>query len=173
MRCSRRRGSPSLFQGVLSGAADLVSFDPAVNITLRDAIASDLEWLDSFHESLMRPYVELTHVWDKSKFRQSFNPTITSIIQYDRTDIGMLKVEASEDCIDLGDIQISREFQGRGIGTHLVKQVLERANQKRIPVRLRVLKGNPVKELYVRLGFQEVRELNNCYELEKKAEPSG
>jgi hypothetical protein len=26
MRCSRRRGSPSLFQGVLSGAADLVSF---------------------------------------------------------------------------------------------------------------------------------------------------
>jgi ribosomal protein S18 acetylase RimI-like enzyme len=103
----------------------------------------------------------------------SFNPTITSIIQYDRKDIGMLKVEESEDCIYLGDIQISREFQGRGIGTHLVKQVLERANQKRIPVRLRVLKGNPVKELYVRLGFQEVRELNNCYELEKKAEPSG
>ena len=142
------------------------TFYKIMNISLRQARAEDLTWLNGFYESLMRPYVELTHVWDDKKFRESFNPEITSIVQVDGEDIGMLKTEKRVDCIYLGDIQIKEAFQGRGIGTSLIKDVIENAKEIGVPVRLRVLKGNPVKKLYHSLGFVEIADLENCHELE-------
>ena len=44
-----------------------------MNITLRQSKPEDLDWLDEFYESLMRPYVELTHAWDEKKFRKNYN----------------------------------------------------------------------------------------------------
>ena len=63
-----------------------------MNISLRKAIPTDIEWLDPFYESLMRPYVELTHEWDTELFRKSFTPETTEIIQLDGKDIGMMKL---------------------------------------------------------------------------------
>jgi ribosomal protein S18 acetylase RimI-like enzyme len=142
-----------------------------MNIALRNASNEDIAWLESFCESLMRPYVELTHKWDQTKFKQTYNPSITKIIQCDGKDIGMLKVEEKEDHFYFGDIQIQKNFQNQGIGTRLIENVLEKAKHKGMSVRLRVLKGNPAKQLYLRLGFEITEELENYYQLEKKVEP--
>jgi ribosomal protein S18 acetylase RimI-like enzyme len=112
-------------------------------------------------------YVELKWEWDDSKFREFFDPNITKVIQADGIDIGMLRVEEREDCIYLGDIQIDSAYRGQGIGTQLIETVIRSANIANKPVRLRVLKGNPAKELYLRLGFQEVETLDNCCILER------
>jgi hypothetical protein len=48
-----------------------------------------------------------------------------------------------------------------------LETVIQSANIANKPVRLRVLKGNPAKELYLRLGFQEVETLDNCCILER------
>jgi ribosomal protein S18 acetylase RimI-like enzyme len=128
----------------------------------------DLEWLEPFYESVMRPYFELTNKWDSTKFREYFNPEITKIIQADGVDIGMLKVEERETCIYLGDIQIHEAYRSQGIGTSLIKTVIQSAAIANKPVRLRVLKGNPAKELYLRLGFEEVEIFYDCYILEKR-----
>lgn len=141
-----------------------------MNITLRQATNEDINWLDGFYEKLMRPYVELTHDWNKKKFKESFNPKTTKIIQCDTQDIGMLKTEKKEDCWYIGDIQILETYQGNGFGTSLIQDVIERAKKDELPVRLRVLKGNPAKNLYHRLGFIEICELDNSYELEFKVE---
>jgi GNAT superfamily N-acetyltransferase len=138
-----------------------------MQISQRAAGLEDLEWLESFYESVMRPYVELTHEWDRTKFRESFDPKVTNIIQVDGIDIGMMKVEAREDCIYLGDIQIECEYRGRGIGTKLIAEAIELAIIANKPIRLRVLKGNPARELYLRLGFREILELDNCYMTER------
>jgi GNAT superfamily N-acetyltransferase len=79
----------------------------------------------------------------------------------------MLKVEEREDCIYLGDIQIDRAYRGKGIGTQLIKTAIESAMIANKPIRLRVLKGNPAKDLDLRLGFREIQVLENCYMMER------
>jgi ribosomal protein S18 acetylase RimI-like enzyme len=142
----------------------------SMKISQRAATLEDLEWLDLFYESIMRPYVELTHEWDSTKFRESFNRDITKIIQVDGVDVGMLKVEERLDCIYLGDIQIDRSYRNQGIGTQLIETVISSANLANKPIRLRVLKGNPVKNLYHRLGFIEIQTLDHCYQMERSIE---
>ena len=138
-----------------------------MEISQRATSLEDIEWLEPFYESIMKPYVELTHEWDSTKFREHFDPKIIKIIQADGIDIGMLKVEEREDCIYLGDIQIDSGYRGKGIGTKLIKTVIRSGNLAKKPIRLRVLKGNPARELYVRLGFKEIQLLPNCYIMER------
>jgi ribosomal protein S18 acetylase RimI-like enzyme len=137
-----------------------------MKISQRDAILADLKWLDPFYESIMRSYVELTHEWDLTKFREHFNPKLIKIIQADGIDIGMLKVEERDDFIYLGDIQIDSAYQNQGIGTKLIEMVIHRATIVNKPIRLRVLKGNPAKNLYLRLGFEDIETHEYSYVLE-------
>lgn len=123
-----------------------------MNITLRQAKPEDVDWLDEFYEGLMRPYVELTHDWDEKRFRKNYNTETISVIQLDGEDIGMLKTEKRKDHICLGDIQ------------------LKKAKADGLPLRLRVLKENPVVELYNRLGFVKTKEFKHCHELEWSAQ---
>lgn len=147
---------------------------PKLLVTLRPATMADLEWLEPFYESLMRPYVELTHPWDPHQFKRSFTPRLTSIIQVsqqtsqgsEQQAIGMFKVERCHDHIYLGDLQIKSAFQGRGIGSQLIRELILQAQTQRLPIRLRVLQGNPALRLYQRLGFTHLRTLDHCYELE-------
>lgn len=136
-----------------------------MTLTLRSAVREDLDWLDPFYESLMRPYVELTHEWDSAKFREVFDPSLISIIQVNGEDAGMLKVSQRIDCFYLGDIQIRPEYQGRGIGGYWVVKTIQDAQRAELPVRLRVLKGNPAKSFYERLGFAVEEELENCFQM--------
>jgi GNAT superfamily N-acetyltransferase len=115
----------------------------------------------------MRPYyIELNLCWDSTRFREYFNPESTRIIQADGVDIGMLQVQHRPDCVYLGDIQIQHEYRNRGIGTSLIESVIRAATIANQPVRLRVLRGNPAKKLYLRLGFKEIEKLDNCDILE-------
>jgi ribosomal protein S18 acetylase RimI-like enzyme len=55
-------------------------------------------------------------------------------------------------------LQIAPEHQGRGIGECALQTVLLAAQADALPVMLKVLKGNPAKRLYERLGFETVDE---------------
>jgi GNAT superfamily N-acetyltransferase len=91
----------------------------------RAATWDDVEWLEAFYESVMRPYyVELNLFWDSTKFREYFDPKLTQIIQADGIDIGLIKTEERVDCIYLGDIQIQSEYRNKGIGTSLIESVI-------------------------------------------------
>lgn len=66
---------------------------------------------------------------------------------------------------ELVQIQIAPAWQGAGIGSHLVRALLEQARQAGAVVRLSVLKANPARQLYERLGFAVVAELDHAYEM--------
>ena len=99
----------------------------------------------------------------------NYNTKTISVIQLDGEDIGMLKIEKRKDHLYLGDIQLKEAFQKRGIGTSLIRDVREKAKADGLPLRLRVLKENPVMELYHRLGFVKTKEFKHCHELEWSA----
>jgi ribosomal protein S18 acetylase RimI-like enzyme len=137
--------------------------------TLRPAIQEDIDWLDPFYESIMRPYVELTHEWNPDVFREKFNPANSQIIQLDGKDVGLFKHEFKEGALFLWDIQLEEPYRNQGIGSEIVRRLQTDAEEAELPVRLRVLKGNLAYRFYWRHGFYQVGELDNCFELEWNA----
>ncbi|MFY1829876.1 GNAT family N-acetyltransferase [Myxococcus fulvus] len=55
----------------------------------------------------------------------------------------------------LVEIALLPSHQGGGLGTRLLRELLDAATEARVPVRLHVLHDSPARRLYARLGFQE------------------
>lgn len=72
--------------------------------------------------------------------------------------IGCLRVEDHDDHVFVDYIALMPEHQRHGIGAALLRQVQASAATRGMPVRLNVLKVNPARALYERLGFAVVRE---------------
>lgn len=108
----------------------------------------------------MRPYVELTwgH-WDDATqeefFRRNYSSETIQIISIDGHDAGLLNVEQEADEIFLANVQIHPSFQNRGVGSAVLRELLESASTLGLPVRLQVLRVNAgAARLYARHGFQ-------------------
>jgi len=133
---------------------DLSPFPP---IGFRHATDDDLDLLYAMHVATMKDYVDQTWGWDdafqESVFRERYTPAQIQVITFDGKDIGMISLEEREDDIFLRAIEILPTHQGQGIGARIIRQVISDAVSKQKPVYLRVLKVNPAKILYERLGF--------------------
>jgi GNAT superfamily N-acetyltransferase len=95
--------------------------------------------------------------WDESfqaaRFRASFDPAKYQVIVVDYRDVGALSVESRENELLLADIEILPDWRGKGLGTRIIRDLLNRANALGCPVSLQVFKINPARRLYERLGF--------------------
>ncbi|MEL6269251.1 MAG: GNAT family N-acetyltransferase, partial [Chloroflexota bacterium] len=80
------------------------------------------------------------------------------VIVVDGKDAGFLVVERPPHETFLSKIMLLPAHQGRGIGADLVRDLIAESHAAGKPVRLRVLKGNPAKSLYERLGFVVIEE---------------
>jgi ribosomal protein S18 acetylase RimI-like enzyme len=102
----------------------------------------------------MREYVEATYgSWDDAQqaefHRAWFDPDRVKIIERDGQPIGVLDATAKADYVYLSRIEVAPEWQGRGVGTTLIRALTERN-----PVRLHVFASNlRARALYERLGF--------------------
>jgi ribosomal protein S18 acetylase RimI-like enzyme len=143
-------------------------------VKLRPTTAEDAEFLYQLLKTTMREYVDQTWSWDedwqRSYFEMRFDPAKNKIIVLDNRDIGVIATEKSEDEIVLSSLYILPEYQGRGIGTRLIKELLARAFRDGLAVGLRVLKVNPARRLYERLGFVVVEEAETHYYMKAEAE---
>lgn len=78
------------------------------------------------------------------------------IIELDGAPIGIEVVERTSDHIRLLQLFIRPTHQRQRIGSELVRQLIDEAQQEKLPLKLRVLKVNPAQRLYQRLGFRVV-----------------
>jgi ribosomal protein S18 acetylase RimI-like enzyme len=142
---------------------------------LRTATADDRDFLWALHVATMRTYVSQTWGWDQvaqeRMFRERFEPTALQVIELDGTPIGVLSATEERDAIELGSIEILPEHQRRGYGAAIVKKVLARARSTGRSVHLQVLKVNPARNLYHRLGFEVTGETSTHYLMGTEVEP--
>jgi ribosomal protein S18 acetylase RimI-like enzyme len=80
------------------------------------------------------------------------------VICIDGVPAGLLKAHRNEDEWIVVQVQIAPALQGHGIGEQALRTILRAAAAEALPVSLQVLKGNPAKRLYNRLGFEVVGE---------------
>jgi len=129
-----------------------------MQITFRQIKIKDFEFLWQLHNAALKKYIAATwgwnEDWQRRNFQENFNPNDGEIICVDGKDAGFLWISEKETEIALVSIRLLPEFQNRGSGTKLIKDLLDEARGKNKPVRLQVLKANPAKNLYEKLGFQ-------------------
>lgn len=140
-------------------------------IQLRIATSDDLEFLWRVMEEAMRPHVERTWgVWDEAfqreRFERSTDPATHQLIELDGAPVGCQWVRYHADSRELVRIYLLQSAQNQGIGTLLMRRLLDEARRARQPLRLRVLKLNPAKDLYLRLGFAITGETETHYQME-------
>jgi ribosomal protein S18 acetylase RimI-like enzyme len=144
-------------------------------ITLRPAQEDDYAFLWELHRTVMRPYVEATWGWDEAWQADHFRAHVAlprcQIIQSAGVDVGVLIVEAQSDRVFLDLIEILPAYQRAGIGTAVMRQVLSQTMDQGLPVALQVLKVNPARVLYERLGFVVTGETATHYLMSTPAGP--
>jgi ribosomal protein S18 acetylase RimI-like enzyme len=88
------------------------------------------------------------------------------LVLYSKQKIGLLKCVETGDNIEIIQLQILPDYQGKGIGKYLLTQQADKATQLRKKLTLNVLKENPAKLLYERNGFTIVGEDEHEYHME-------
>lgn len=126
--------------------------------TLRPATPDDYDFLYHLIEVCLKEYIEETWGWDddfqQRHFAENFDVTGCQIVLVDGRKAGQITVNEHEDSHFLAVIYILPEFQNRGLGSTLIREVQADAAKSGLPVTLRVLKANtPARRLYARLGF--------------------
>jgi len=117
-------------------------------------------------------YITSMFDWDEDVQRsyhiKAWQQQKPDIITYGGKLIGTIATIESEDCIEIGQFFILPDYQNKGIGTHLLKGILDKADQLGRNVTLKFLKNNPVKSLYVRNGFRVVDTSEILYYMERQ-----
>jgi ribosomal protein S18 acetylase RimI-like enzyme len=130
------------------------------DVRVRPATLDDVDALYPIHRAAPGPYVEQTwgsdEGWQAAHFREHFDVSVRQVIEYRGQVIGFLDVIEEEGRTLLASIRITPEFQRRGIGTSLMRDMMHGAASRRVPVVPRVLRINPARLLYERLGFESV-----------------
>ena len=85
-----------------------------------------------------------------------------SMILYDNKPIGTIYILENSNYIQIGQFFILPEYQNKGIGSYLLKSILDKADQSGRITRIAYLINNPVVSLYKRNGFETI-EVHDVY----------
>ena len=129
-------------------------------VALRQTAAADLEYCFGLHRSALGEYVEAVWGWDerdqRTRFEQTFDPAATQIVTVNGHDAGTLNVAEGDGEVVLERIELDPVYQGRGIGSHIVRALTTEAASRGEEVVLEVLVVNTrAQAFYERLGFRE------------------
>jgi ribosomal protein S18 acetylase RimI-like enzyme len=137
-------------------------------LTFRPAAEADVPFLlelrrQTMTEHLQRSGVEASDSERIERVRANFD--CAEIILLAGTPVGLLKVVRSQDNWDLVQIQILPQQQGGGLGSNILRTLLAAADAAGVSVSLSVLRANPARGLYERLGFRIVGENDKAYDM--------
>ncbi len=132
-----------------------------MHIAKRPATAADIDFARSVHHRAYRDVaVRQFGPWDEEAqdkfFSEGWFGAPHEIIECDGVACGYLCVEDREGDIHVRELVIDPEYQGKGVGSHVLREVIGRARARQVPVRLGTFHANRAVNLYRRLGFREV-----------------
>lgn len=136
--------------------------------SLRQAAEDDYDFLYGLHGRTIRVSVEAMWGWDEAeqarRFRDKWDTASIQVVVVEGKDVGTLKLEERNGDCFIALIEIDPGYQGRGLGSAIIGDVVSAAHRRGQTVALNVLKTNPqAHRLYARLGFQVSEEQVDRY----------
>lgn len=142
---------------------------------LRPYIKADREFVYNVKKIVYKDYVEMNWgVWDETKQREMFDEFIS---EFER-EIKIIIINGEmagffhgsvidEKTYEQRNICIMPAYQGKGVGTNILKTIINQHEHQ--DIYLRCFKQNPVVNLYKRLGFEIIEELPHHYKMMRKS----
>ncbi|MFE1548742.1 GNAT family N-acetyltransferase [Streptomyces sp. NPDC058718] len=128
--------------------------------SLRPGRAEDVEPVAELRAVVMRDDLVRLGRYDEHRVRQrlrdGFSPAYTSVIEVGGAFAGCVTLRPHEEGEGfwLEHFYLAPEAQGRGLGTAVLRELLDRTDGDGVPVRLVVLQGSAARRLYEREGFR-------------------
>jgi GNAT superfamily N-acetyltransferase len=91
-------------------------------------------------------------------FGQQWQLAEVRIVTVAGNDVGWLQTTPAEDAIFVGQLYVEGRFRRQGIGSRVMRAVIDEAMRERKAVTLAEVKINPARRLYERLGFSVTHE---------------
>ena len=137
-----------------------------IKLTYRKALETDIDYLLWLRKATMDQHLinsgtilsetdqllRINYLFDQAK-----------IVILNNENIGLLKLDEKEHLVEIVQIQINPEYQGKGIGQQVIKAVIEKSLRANKEISLSVLKENPAKALYLRMGFEIIGQDNTSF----------
>jgi ribosomal protein S18 acetylase RimI-like enzyme len=121
-------------------------------------------WGQQQQETFLRMQFNAQQRWYDTAYKDATH----EIIEGEAGPIGRIMVLRADDHNVLVDIALLADHRGHGIGGKLLRDLLEQSDKDRVPVRLQVLKANPARRLYERLGFVQTGENEMYFQMERR-----
>jgi ribosomal protein S18 acetylase RimI-like enzyme len=122
--------------------------------TTREVEMAQVDWTAEQKEAFLGMQFRAQHEY----YQEQFPDARFDILEVAGRPIGRLYVHHREDEIRLIDIALLPEHRGAGLGTRLMKELLDEAGEAGKPLRIHVEQFNPALRLYERLGFSKIEE---------------
>lgn len=118
----------------------------------REEELAQVDWPPGGKEAFLRQQFEAQDTY----WREQRPDAVFQVIEVGGEPAGRLYVDAKPDDVRIVDIALLPAFRGRGVGTALLRRIIERADAAGTPVTIHVEQQNPARSLYERLGFVQV-----------------
>lgn len=128
-------------------------------IAFQPARESDFEQLVALKVAVQRDHLErlgrFTPDRARDRFRAGFSPQETRLVHVDGAFAGCVTVHIRADHCEIEHLYIAEAFQGRGLGTRIMRLLMDEARSRGQEMRATVLNLSPANGFYQRLGFTE------------------
>ncbi|WAZ19258.1 GNAT family N-acetyltransferase [Streptomyces cinnabarinus] len=90
----------------------------------------------------------------RQRLRDGFDPAHTWVIEVGGAFAGCVALRPAQDAHWLEHFYLAPHLQGSGLGSAVLRHLLERGDLAGALIRLNVLQGSPARRLYERHGFR-------------------
>jgi ribosomal protein S18 acetylase RimI-like enzyme len=141
----------------------------AVYASTRETELAQVQWAEGQKDAFVRWQYDR----QKEEYDTRFPNARYDVILVDDKEAGRIWVGSDDKEIRLLDIALLPEFQNRGVGTHLLKQLMDEAtNTKRALRHMVFVLNDNAYRFYERLGFQTIEDLGGYKHMEWKPQRS-
>ena len=109
-------------------------------------------------DEVKRAFVEHQFAAQDAHYRANYPGATFDVIEVDGERAGRLYVFRGAEEIRIVDIALAPKFRGRGIGTGLLRALMDEAGASGRSLSIHVEMNNPARRLYERLGFEPAGE---------------
>ncbi|HET7844818.1 MAG TPA: GNAT family N-acetyltransferase [Xanthomonadales bacterium] len=123
--------------------------------SLRLATHADFAFCESLSRSNMSAYRDARSIaWDPKRFLASWAQFENFAISDGARPIGVMRLFAFDDVLEIRDLQVVPARQRAGVGRWAIERAIEMGRSRGVrELRLRVYPENPARALYARMGF--------------------
>lgn len=104
-------------------------------------------------EGVRRAFVQQQFAAQDAHYRANYPGATLDVIEVDGSPAGRLYVHRGPSDIRIMDIALAPAFRRQGIGTSLLRSLMEEADASARKLSIHVEMNNPARSLYDRLGF--------------------